>query len=78
MRTVSGSTLSTDCDRPIVTARVYNGATKPHWHSNGLLSGYKSKEHQGSGYNQMVMDDATGQNRVQWKRLRRQRSRRFC
>jgi type VI secretion system secreted protein VgrG len=53
-----------DCDRPIVTARVYNGATKPHWHSNGLLSGYKSKEHQGSGYNQMVMDDATGQNRV--------------
>jgi type VI secretion system secreted protein VgrG len=53
-----------DCDRPIVTARVYNGATKPHWHSNGLLSGYKSKEYQGSGYNQMVMDDATGQNRV--------------
>jgi type VI secretion system secreted protein VgrG len=53
-----------DCDRPIVTARVYNGATKPHWHSNGLLSGYKSKEHQGSGYDQMVMDDATGQNRI--------------
>jgi type VI secretion system secreted protein VgrG len=57
--------VDSDCDRPIVTARVYNGATKPHWHSNGLLSGYKSKEHQGSGYNQMVMDDATGQNRVQ-------------
>jgi type VI secretion system secreted protein VgrG len=54
-----------DCDRPLVTARVYNSTTQPHWHSNGLLSGYKSKEYQGSGYNQMVMDDATGQNRVQ-------------
>ncbi|MGQ7940048.1 type VI secretion system Vgr family protein [Paraburkholderia sp. D1E] len=54
-----------DCDRPLVTGRVYNGATQPHWHSNGLLSGYKSKEYQGSGYNQMVMDDSTGQNRIQ-------------
>ncbi|MDR6478405.1 type VI secretion system secreted protein VgrG [Burkholderia sp. OAS925] len=54
-----------DCDRPLVTGRIYNGATRPNWHSNGLLSGYKSKEYQGSGYNQMVMDDATGQNRVQ-------------
>ncbi|MGF6573014.1 type VI secretion system secreted protein VgrG [Paraburkholderia sp. GAS333] len=53
-----------DCDRPLVTGRVYNGGTQPHWHSNGLLSGYKSKEYQGSGYNQMVMDDSTGQNRV--------------
>ncbi|CAE6711981.1 hypothetical protein R69619_01138 [Paraburkholderia nemoris] len=53
-----------DCDRPLVTGRVYNGATQPHWHSNGLLSGYKSKEYQGGGYNQMVMDDSTGQNRV--------------
>ena len=53
-----------DCDRPIVTGRVYNGATRPQWHSNGLLSGYRSKEYQGSGYNEMVMDDATGQNRV--------------
>jgi len=54
-----------DCDRPLVTGRVYNGKTQPDWHSNGLLSGYKSKEYQGSGFNQMVMDDATGQNRVQ-------------
>jgi type VI secretion system secreted protein VgrG len=54
-----------DCDRPIVTGRVYNGAQTPDWHSNGILSGYKSKEYQGSGYNQMVMDDATGQNRLQ-------------
>ncbi len=53
-----------DCDRPLVTGRVYNSATQPDWHSNGLLSGDKSKEYQGSGYNQMVMDDSTGQNRV--------------
>ncbi len=54
-----------DCDRPLVTGKVYNGQTQPHWHSNGLLSGYKSKEYQGSGYNQMVLDDSTGQSRVQ-------------
>ncbi|MEM5458518.1 type VI secretion system Vgr family protein [Paraburkholderia phytofirmans] len=59
------SFLDGDCDRPIVTGRVYNGAKTPDWHSNGILSGYKSKEYQGSGYNQMVMDDATGQNRMQ-------------
>ncbi|MBT2791695.1 type VI secretion system Vgr family protein [Paraburkholderia strydomiana] len=59
------SFLDGDCDRPIVTGRVYNGARTPNWHSNGILSGYKSKEYQGSGYNQLVMDDATGQNRVQ-------------
>uniref|UniRef100_UPI0015913D7E DUF2345 domain-containing protein n=4 Tax=Paraburkholderia tropica TaxID=92647 RepID=UPI0015913D7E len=57
--------LDGDCDRPLVTARVYNGATTPNWHSNGILSGYKSKEYGGSGYNQLVMDDATGQNRAQ-------------
>jgi type VI secretion system secreted protein VgrG len=59
------SFLDGDCDRPIVTGRVYNGAKTPDWHSNGILSGYKSKEYQGSGYSQLVMDDATGQNRVQ-------------
>ncbi|MGY6156933.1 type VI secretion system Vgr family protein [Paraburkholderia graminis] len=59
------SFLDGDCDKPLVTGRVYNGAKTPDWHSNGILSGYKSKEYRGSGYNQMVMDDATGQNRVQ-------------
>ncbi len=54
-----------DCDRPIAIARVYNGAAKPQWHTNGLLSGYRSKEFGGVGYNQIVMDDSTGQNRVQ-------------
>lgn len=54
-----------DCDRPIVLHRVYNGKVTPQWHSHGLLSGHRSKEYGGSGYNQMVMDDATGQNRIQ-------------
>ncbi|OMG72762.1 type VI secretion system Vgr family protein [Burkholderia ubonensis] len=53
-----------DCDRPIALHRVYNGAVKPQWHSNGILSGYRSKEYSGAGYNEMVLDDATGQNRV--------------
>ncbi|WP_261529527.1 type VI secretion system Vgr family protein, partial [Burkholderia multivorans] len=54
-----------DCDRPLAVGRVYNGANKPQWHSDGILSGYRSKEYAGGGYNQLVMDDATGQNRVQ-------------
>ena len=59
------SFLDDDGDRPVVTSRVYNGSKTPSWHSNGLLSGYQSKEHQGTGFNQLVMDDATGQNRTQ-------------
>lgn len=57
--------IDNDIDRPIALHRVYNGAAQPAWHSNGLLSGFRSKEFSGSGFNQMVMDDATGQNRVQ-------------
>jgi len=53
-----------DCDRPVVISRLYNKAVQPEWHSNGLLSGYRSKEYGGNGYNQLVMDDSTSQNRV--------------
>ncbi|MGH8782358.1 type VI secretion system Vgr family protein [Paraburkholderia sp.] len=56
--------VGNDIDRPIALHRVYNGAATPQWHSNALLSGHRSKEFSGSGFNQMVMDDATGQNRV--------------
>jgi type VI secretion system secreted protein VgrG len=56
--------LGGDCDRPLVLHRVYNSAVSPQWHSNGILSGYRSKEYSGAGYNEMVMDDATGQNRA--------------
>ncbi len=53
-----------DCDRPVVISRLYNNSAKPQWHSNGLLSGYRSKEYSGKGYNQLVMDDSTSQGRV--------------
>ncbi|KUZ82146.1 type VI secretion protein ImpA [Burkholderia ubonensis] len=56
--------LGGDCDRPIVLHRIYNGAVKPQWHSNGIMSGHRSKEYAGAGFNEMVLDDATGQNRV--------------
>lgn len=53
-----------DCDRPVVISRLYNNSSWAQWHSNGLLSGYRSKEYSGNGHNQLVMDDSTGQNRV--------------
>ncbi|NIF55482.1 type VI secretion system Vgr family protein [Burkholderia sp. Ax-1724] len=53
-----------DCDKPVVLHRVYNGNVQPQWHGNGILSGFRSKEYSGSGYNEMVLDDATGQNRA--------------
>jgi type VI secretion system secreted protein VgrG len=56
--------LDNDIDRPLVMGQVYGGH-KPAWHSSGLLSGYKSREIQGRGYNQWVMDDSTGQVRTQ-------------
>ena len=57
--------LDGDADRPVVTGRLFNGDQTPHWHTDGRLSGYKSKEYKGSGFNQLVLDDTTRQNRVQ-------------
>lgn len=54
-----------DCDRPVITGVLFNGRNTPHWHTNGLLSGFKSKEYGGRGYSQLVFDDSTGQNRAQ-------------
>lgn len=56
--------LDNDIDRPLIMGQVYGGH-KPAWHSSGLMSGYKSQEIQGRGYNQWVMDDSTGQVRTQ-------------
>ncbi len=56
--------LDGDIDRPIITGRIYNGEQAPQWHSDGRLSGYKSKEYKGAGFNQLVMDDNTAQNRI--------------
>lgn len=57
--------LDGDADRPVVTGRLYNEDQAPIWHTDGKLSGYKSKEYKGNGFNQLVLDDTTQQNRVQ-------------
>jgi type VI secretion system secreted protein VgrG len=56
--------LNGDADRPVVTGRLYNEEQAPQWHTDGRLSGYKSKEFKGRGFNQLVLDDTTGQNRI--------------
>jgi type VI secretion system secreted protein VgrG len=56
--------LDGDADRPVITGRLYNEDQAPIWHTDGKLSGYKSKEYKGSGFNQLVLDDTTQQNRV--------------
>jgi type VI secretion system secreted protein VgrG len=56
--------LDGDADRPIITGRIYNGEQAPEWHTDGRLSGYKSKEYKGAGFNQLVMDDNPEQNRL--------------
>lgn len=53
-----------DCDRPVIISRLHGGATMPVWHTHGLLSGFRSREYGGDGFNQLVMDDSSGQNRV--------------
>ncbi|MEO9384253.1 type VI secretion system Vgr family protein [Chromobacterium phragmitis] len=60
-----------DIDRPVVTGVLYNGShpvpdfsgagTLP---ANKTLSGIKSKEHQGSGYNELLFDDTPGEVRA--------------
>ena len=56
--------LNGDADRPVITGRLYNEDQAPQWHTDGRLSGYKSKEYKGSGFNQLVLDDTTKQNRA--------------
>ncbi len=58
------SFLNGDPDRPVVTGRLFNGEQRPQWHTNGRLSGVKSKEFGGTGFNQMVMDDTPEQSRI--------------
>ena len=57
--------LDGDCDRPLISGAVFNGNQTPQWHTQGTMSGYKSKEYKGTGFNQLVFDDTTGQGRTQ-------------
>lgn len=63
--------LGGDIDRPLVTGVVYNGthATPRFSGSTGLpgnraLSGIRTEEHQGGGYNELVFDDTPGEVRA--------------
>jgi len=65
------SYVAGDIDRPIVTGTVYSGTRKPATfsHAGGLpgnkaLSGIKSKMVKGSGANELLMDDSTGEQRI--------------
>jgi len=60
-----------DIDRPLVTGVLYNGShATPDFSgagslpANKTLSGIKSKEHQGSSYNELLFDDTQGQVRA--------------
>jgi len=60
-----------DIDRPLVTGVLYNGShATPDFSgagslpANKTLSGIKSKEHQGSSYNELLFDDTQGQVRT--------------
>ncbi|MGG1948832.1 type VI secretion system tip protein TssI/VgrG [Trinickia sp. NRRL B-1857] len=51
-----------DCDRPFILGRLTGGTTQPPWHTNVLLSGFRSSGFGNSGaYNALVHDDATNQ-----------------
>ncbi|MEO2216988.1 type VI secretion system tip protein VgrG, partial [Chromobacterium vaccinii] len=65
-----------DIDRPVITGVLYNGShPTPDFSgagslpANKTLSGIKSKEHQGGGYNELLFDDtAAGRGRRGWRR----------
>lgn len=57
--------LNGNADRPVLTGRLFNEDQAPQWHTDGKISGCKTKEYKGSGFNQLVLDDTSAQGRVQ-------------
>jgi type VI secretion system secreted protein VgrG len=61
-----------DIDRPVIAGQLYNGADSPPFAAGvdsgvnhpGVISGLHSHTLDGAGFNQWVMDDATGQLRM--------------
>ncbi|MFK7089435.1 type VI secretion system Vgr family protein [Chromobacterium violaceum] len=60
-----------DIDRPLITGVLYNGShPTPDFSgagslpANKTLSGFKSKEHQGGSYNELLFDDTPGEVRA--------------
>jgi type VI secretion system secreted protein VgrG len=61
-----------DIDRPVIAGQLYNGADTPPFAAGvdsgvnhpGVISGLHSHGLDGAGYNQWVVDDATGQLRM--------------
>lgn len=57
--------ISGDIDRPVVTGRLYNTADMPSLHGAdnhpGALSGIRTKEYTGNGFNAWMIDDTPGQ-----------------
>ena len=59
--------LEGDPDRPIITGRVYNGASKPPYPlpAGKVVSGIKSDSTKGhGGYNEIVMDDTKSKEKI--------------
>ncbi|MEL7497426.1 MAG: type VI secretion system tip protein TssI/VgrG [Planctomycetota bacterium] len=66
------SFLDGDPDRPIITGRVYNGQNQPPFGLSGAGANSKNKKrrgnttktYEGSGYNEMTMDDTDGEEEI--------------
>jgi type VI secretion system secreted protein VgrG len=63
--------LAGDIDRPLVTSVLYNGDHSPPRFSkaaglpgNRTLSGIQTREHKGSGFNELIFDDTPGELRA--------------
>jgi len=58
--------LEGDPDQPIITGRMWNDEQQPPFGfpAGAVISGFKSKTHKGSGFNEMSMDDTAGKERV--------------